>query len=205
MKRAAIVLCGGESLRMGRAKAWLPFGPERMLQRVVRLARQAAPAVVVVAAAGQDLPELAGAADVVRDRRPGRGPLEGLASGLIALGARAEAAYVTSCDCPLLVPAFIDRMFALVESHDIAVPQDGKYHHPLAAVYRASVLPQIERLLAADRLRPAHLFEVTDTLAVPVDTLRDVDPDLATLKNVNRPADYAEALARAGLRDSRDE
>ena len=33
----AVVLCGGESRRMGRPKAWLPFGPERMLQRVVRL------------------------------------------------------------------------------------------------------------------------------------------------------------------------
>ena len=33
---AAIVLCGGRSSRMGTPKALLPFGPELMLQRVVR-------------------------------------------------------------------------------------------------------------------------------------------------------------------------
>ena len=37
MRRGAIILCGGKSSRMGRDKATLPFGPELMLQRVVRL------------------------------------------------------------------------------------------------------------------------------------------------------------------------
>ena len=37
MKRGGIVLCGGKSTRMGRDKATLPFGPELMLERVVRL------------------------------------------------------------------------------------------------------------------------------------------------------------------------
>ena len=45
-----IVLCGGESRRMGRDKASLPFGPETLLQRVVRqLASQVFPIVVVAA------------------------------------------------------------------------------------------------------------------------------------------------------------
>ena len=41
MDLGAIVLCGGRSRRMGGPKAWLPFGPERLLQRVVRLAGKA--------------------------------------------------------------------------------------------------------------------------------------------------------------------
>ena len=39
MKTAGIVLCGGRSSRMGRPKAWLPFGGELMLQRIVRILR----------------------------------------------------------------------------------------------------------------------------------------------------------------------
>ena len=44
-----------------------------------------------------------------RDRLPDRGPLEGIAAGLRALGKRVEAAYVTGCDVPLLVPGFVRR------------------------------------------------------------------------------------------------
>jgi len=32
MTLGAVVLCGGQSRRMGRPKAWLPFGPELLLQ-----------------------------------------------------------------------------------------------------------------------------------------------------------------------------
>src|SRR3712207_5253303 len=73
-----IVLCGGRSSRMGQAKAWLPFGPELMLQRVVRLLGQAVQPIVVVAAEGQDLPPLPPKTEVVRDAVSDRGPLEGL-------------------------------------------------------------------------------------------------------------------------------
>ncbi len=94
MKRGAIVLCGGQSTRMGSSKAMLPFGPERMLQRVVRLVGEAVPRenIVVVAAEGQELPPLPGEIVVTRDRRPNRGPLEGLACGLAALAEKADVA-----------------------------------------------------------------------------------------------------------------
>ena len=58
MKVAGVVLCGGRSSRMGRPKAWLPFGRELMLPRVVRLLGEAVGPVAVVAAPGQDLPPL---------------------------------------------------------------------------------------------------------------------------------------------------
>jgi molybdopterin-guanine dinucleotide biosynthesis protein A len=201
VKRGAIVLCGGRSTRMGSSKAMLPFGPERMLQRVVRLVAEVVPrdAIVVVAAEGQELPPLPGEIAVTHDRQPDRGPLEGLACGFAALADRADAAYATSCDVPLLLPAFIERMFELLADHDIAVPKEEKFHHPLAAVYRTSLLPKVEQLLAADRLRPVFLFEQSQTREVAVDELRSADPQLRSLRNVNQPDDYAAALKEAGF------
>src|SRR5262245_21810446 len=102
MNVAGIVLCGGRSSRMGRPKAWLPFGGELMLARVVRLLREEADPVVVVAAPDQDVPPLPAEVVVVRDEEKGRGPLQGLAAGLDALRGRAEAAYLSSCDVPFL-------------------------------------------------------------------------------------------------------
>ncbi len=187
---------------MGRSKAALPFGPEPMLQRVVRLVAEAVEPVVVVAAVGQELPELPQTTDIVRDRTPDRGPLEGIAVGLRALSDRCDAAFVTGCDVPLLVPDFIRRMIGLSAGFDVAVPHVGGHDEPLSAVYRTGVLAEVESLLAANRLRPAFLFDEVRTRRVVAEELVDVDPELDSLANVNSPADYRAALARAGLEDS---
>lgn len=204
MQCGAIILCGGKSSRMGRDKATLPFGPELMLQRIVRLLGEVVDhrQIVVVAAPGQLLPELPPEVMVAHDSRPERGPLEGIAAGFLALAGRAEAAYATSCDVPLLVPKFVERMFELLGDHEIAVPRDGRHHHPLAAVYRLSVLAHVQKLLDADRLRPRFLFDELNTREVSVEELRSVDPRLATLENLNHPQDYLAALAAAGFSET---
>ena len=201
IQRGAIILCGGKSTRMGSAKALLPFGQEVMLERVVRLISKVVPPdhIVVVASEQQDLPPLPGGVLLAHDAHAERGPLEGLAAGLHALADRVDVVYATSCDVPLLVPAFVSRMFELLGDHEIAVPRDGKFHHPLAAVYRLSVLAHVKKLLAADRLRPFFLFQELNTLEIPVDQLREVDPQLATLENLNSPEDYQKVLESLGF------
>lgn len=204
---------------MGLPKAALPFGDELMLQRVVRLLSSVVSPIVVVAAPEQELPPLPADVIVARDEREGRGPLEGLLAGLTAIAPHADAAYATSCDVPLLVPTFVQAMIAyligpassvgldlpgtgparLAGPAAIAVPVEGEFHHPLAAVYRTSVTGVIAELLAADRLRPVFLFDRVATCRVNVDELRSVDPRLDTLRNLNFMEDYFAALADAGF------
>jgi molybdopterin-guanine dinucleotide biosynthesis protein A len=196
----AVVLCGGQSRRMGRPKALLPFGPERMLQRVVRLVARSAGPIVVVAAPGQDLPPLPPEVHIARDPTSGLGPLQGLAAGLAALPDSVELAFATATDVPFFEPAWVDRLAALMGDHDLAIPYVGGFHHPLSALYRrATALPAIESLLGAGRLRPVFLTETLRTRVVEADELRPVDPDLRTLRNLNTPDDYREALAEAGF------
>ena len=194
-----IVLCGGKSTRMGTSKALLPFGPETMLQRVVRILGDVVAPIVVVAAADQALPALPRDVIVTHDEREARGPLEGLRAGLTALPSDVDAAYVTSCDVPLLVPGFVSEMIRLADGHDIAVMEIDGFPHPLSAVYRRDVLPQVEALLARDRLRPVFLFEAVRTRRVSPQEMRGVDPDLRTLRNLNTREDYEAALADAGI------
>jgi molybdopterin-guanine dinucleotide biosynthesis protein A len=185
---------------MGRDKATLPFGPELMLERVVRLIGEVVSLenVVVVAAPHQQLPTLPGHVLVARDVNEYHGPLAGLAAGLRSIAERADAAYATACDVPLLVPAFVERMFDLLGDYDVAVPFDGQYHHPLAAVYRPRVLEHVEQLLESQRMRPRFLFDEVRTREVPVDDLRSTDPELSTLENLNYEEDYFAALSAAG-------
>ena len=198
MTAGGIVLCGGKSTRMGTSKAMLPFGPETMLQRVVRVLGEIVTPIVVVAAADQQLPLLPEGIVVTRDEREGRGPLEGLRAGLKALPEPIDAAYVTSCDVPLLVPAFVRQMLALAEGYDVAVMEIDGFTHPLSAVYRRATLPKIEELLSRDRLRPLFLFDAVRTRRVLPDEMT-ADPELRTLRNLNTLDDYQRALADAGF------
>src|SRR4051812_33842424 len=153
MRVGGIILCGGRSSRMGRPKAWLPFGGETMLQRVVRVVGEVVSPVVVVAAPDQDVPPLPTDVEIVRDEVEGRGPLQGLAAGLSALEGKADAAFLASCDVPLLTPQFVRSVIGLVGDNSAAVPRVNERLHPLAAAYRLLVLPHVRDMLAANRLR----------------------------------------------------
>ena len=192
------MLCGGKSSRMGTSKALLPFGPETMLQRVIRLLGTVVEPIVVVAAADQELPPLPRDVAVARDEREGRGPLQGLAAGLRALPADVDASYVTSCDVPLLVAGFVRQMLALAKDYDVALMEIDGFTHPLSAVYRRSVLPHVDGLLAQDRLRPVFLFDLVRTRRVKPAEIT-ADPDLLTLRNLNTREDYEQALRDAGV------
>ncbi len=205
MGLGAVVLCGGLSRRMGRPKAWLRFGPERMLQRVVRLVGTVARPVVVVAAPDQMLPELSDDIIVVRDLIAGRGPLQGLAAGLSALPDSVELVYATATDVPFLEPRWIVRLAELIGDHDLAIPFIGEHYHPLAALYRRdTVLPVIEGLLSKDQLRLTSLVNAVKTRVVSEEELRIVDASLATIRNLNHLGEYREAVREAGSIDEID-
>jgi molybdopterin-guanine dinucleotide biosynthesis protein A len=189
-----VILCGGQSSRMGRPKAWLPIGDEWMLPRIVRLLGEVATPIVVVAAADQDVPPLPAGVEMVRDPVQGRGPLQGLAAGLEALRGRTDAAYVSSCDVPFLRPAFVRRLIERLGDFAICVPEVGGYRHPLAAVYRLEVAAVAARLLAENRMRPAFLFEEAPTRIVRPEEMADVDPTFQSLRNLNLPSDYEAAI-----------
>ncbi len=189
-----VVLCGGRSSRMGRPKAWLPFGGELLLPRIVRLLSEAVDPVVVVAAPGQDVPPLPERVAVVRDAEEGRGPLQGLSAGLKALRDRTDAVYLSSCDAPFLRPAFVRRMMELMGDAAACAPHVGDHYHPLAAVYRGETAEAVERLLATNQRSLHSLIAAVPTRLVTVEELADVDPTFQTLRNVNTPEEYAAAL-----------
>src|SRR5258708_787593 len=109
MHIGGIVLAGGRSQRMGVAKATLAFGPEMLLQRVVRIVGEVALPIVVVGAQKQPLPTLPPNVSIAYDRQADRGPLEAIAAGLRSLN-EIDAVFITACDTPLITSAFIRRV-----------------------------------------------------------------------------------------------
>ena len=194
---AAVVLAGGRSSRMGSPKAELEWHGSTLLRRVVGLvARGVDGPVVVVRAAGQPLPALPSAVEVLDDDQDGSGPLQGMATGLLALQARAEHAFVCSTDLPLLHPAFVRAVCRAAQAVDVALPVVDGHRQPLAACYRTALAERARTLLAAGRSRPAFLLEDADVRELDADALlADAavaagDPGLASVTGTNTPTEY---------------
>lgn len=206
MRVAAIVLAGGESTRMGRPKAALDWHGSTLARRAVGIAGRVVDGpVVIVRAAGQQLPALPAEVEIAEDARPARGPLQGIAAGLAAVGERADAVFVCGVDAPLLHPALIAAVIAALaedEQIDVALPVAHGFAHPLTAAYRSAVAQRLDELLEQDVLGTRALMERCrvrrlDEAALLADpAVARHDPHLDSLLNLNEPAEYEAARAR---------
>lgn len=204
--RAGVVLAGGRSSRMGASKATLEWHGSTLLRRITGIVGRAVNGpVIVVRAPGQELPDLEPQVLVRDDPEEGRGPMQGLAVGLAAAAEHARIAFVCSTDLPFMHSAFVTavlRGFDPDASVDVVLPRIGGYRQPMAAGYRTGLAARVEKLIEAQRMRPAHLFEeVTvrqlDEAGLLADArLARVDPELDSVLNVNNPDDYRAARAR---------
>lgn len=201
------MLAGGESARMGVPKESLDWGGVPLVAHVAEtVAQVAAPGpVVVVARAGQRLPDLPPDVAVVHDSVDGNGPLQGLRDGLAALAGRAELAFVAATDLPLLSPSFVRCVLdALEPGLDAAIPVVRGRRHVLVSAYDVSLVGTVDALLASGERRVRALLEHCrvrfldegELLSDP--ELAELDPRLESVVGANTPAEYGAALARRG-------
>jgi molybdopterin-guanine dinucleotide biosynthesis protein A len=188
---AGIVLAGGRSARMRRDKAALEFGGETQLARAVRLVRAFAPCTYVsVRADQQDDAERRGYPQII-DALSDVGPAAGI---LAALATRPDHAWlVVAVDLPLLDR---DTLGQLIAARDPAAPatafrssSDG-LPEPLCAIWEPASAAPLAAYVAGGKSCPRK-FLLTHGAHL-VDLAR-----VHALENVNTPAEYAAARARA--------
>lgn len=186
-----VILAGGESRRMGRDKAFLPFGGATLVERVAARLRDACDDVVIVT--NNPEPYEALGLRAVRDALLHRRSLAGIYTGVLQAGG---TAFVCGCDMPFLCPALVRHMGTLADAADVVIPRVRDYE-PLHAVYTPACLAPITRVLAEGG-RNADVLRHLNVVELAADELRRFDPDLRSLLNINTPEDYASALSLAG-------
>lgn len=181
------VLVGGASRRMGQDKSRLRRRGRSVLADLAELlgGRLEEAWAVGRRATGDDLPRC------LRwhlDLRPGCGPLGGIATALhVAAGGRGRGVLAVACDMPFLAGEAVDLLLEHRRPGEGASalrnPRTGKLE-PLAAVYEAEVLPEIEQALAAGKLSAGELLRSLGAHEI------DVPAGIAgQLANVNTPED----------------
>jgi molybdopterin-guanine dinucleotide biosynthesis protein A len=179
-----LILAGGDSRRMKKDKALLNVGGKPLIERVLAQLDSYFEDILVCVSKGQQFDFLS--YKIIEDREQNQGPLMGIMSGMTA--AHNEACAVFACDIPDIDLALLERLIKGAENQDIAVPvwPDGKYE-PLFAVYKKTVLPEIQKLLDSGIRTIIPLFDRCKTRKITI-------KDAQWFKNLNTPEDYQNYL-----------
>ncbi len=187
------ILAGGLCRRMGRNKALLPFGGQRIIDGLLDKLRGLFSEVLVVVSDPAPYADLA--ARTIPDRLPGKGPLGGIYTAVSS--SAFPHTFCIACDMPLANPALIAYLCAQAAGYDAVVPRTPDGYQPLHAVYGKGCLPQLEAMLRADHLKVEALFPALRVRVVEGPELARVDAGLTSFTNVNSPEELEAALRLA--------
>ncbi len=195
-----VVLCGGESRRMGADKADLKVGDRALVDHTITTLEGVCHEVVLACGAEPRYEERS--LRLVLDSDGGRGPLEGIAASLEATGA--EWAAVLACDLPRVLPEVPEALLVRAQSEqlDACLFQSRRGREPLIAVYRRSSLPAMREALAEGlrRVDSFHGFAGVGGAPLKIGSLREAElssraRSVDVAHNLNTPADLAKERA----------
>jgi molybdopterin-guanine dinucleotide biosynthesis protein A len=192
----AVVLCGGQSTRLGINKSELLLNGKTFLQTIVETLVPVAAKIVLVGNVDHRKHSLPPEVELTTDEKTDCGPLEGIRVGLKELAVDCEFAFVTSCDVPLLNGGLVTFLREQLAGHDGIVPFRGERRYGMTAIYRTSMHVAIEQRIEQAKLRVCDLTEGFNVKKIHADELRAADPELDSLTNVNSAKDYQRLLDR---------
>ncbi len=198
-RTGGLILCGGQSSRMGVNKSLLSLGEETVLQRALANMSGAADPVVVALAPGGTLPSLPDGVLVSRDDQPEKGPLWGLAAGFRTLAGKAERIVVMPVDMPFFGTTWIARLVDGLEEHRVCMYRWQNVNNALTAAYDMALLPKVERLIAEGRGRPMAISDGEPTRLLTVEELWREGEGPPPMMDIDTPGDYRRALLLEGI------
>jgi molybdopterin-guanine dinucleotide biosynthesis protein A len=206
----AIILAGGESKRMGRDKAALPFNGETLLQRVIACVQP----LFVQTLVSVRQPRADVALPQICDMQADSGPLAGLVSTLESV--TTPWVFVVACDMPFVTAKVVERLAefrsqltplslsqegsGLASSEkwrsgeaQAVVPMIDGYPQPLTAFYARAALDEMRASLAAGDKSLRGMLQRLNVCYVSEAALRDCDPQLRSFFDLDTPQDYLAA------------
>ncbi len=187
------IQAGGESRRMGRSKATVPFAGRPLICRLVERLAPAADKMLITTNEAENLafldeqyPELG--IRLIPDICDHRGALPGIYSALRA--AESEYVAIVACDMVCASSALVVREAALMAATmaDVVVPVNKHGFEPFHALYRRSTcLPVVEEAVAAGEQRAQAIFDLVKVQPLPQSEVLKVEPMGGCFINVNTP------------------
>ena len=177
----AVILCGGQSKRIGRNKAFLKIGNKPFVEILINKLQGLFQKIIISTKQPTPYRHLKSAGiSIVADRSRVLGSLIGIYSALKK--SPTKYIFVIAVDMPTIEPKLIKRLLTVRKKYDVVIPQTRKGLEPLCAVYSKECLPHIVRQIRNDNYKIIDFFD-----QVRVKTIRLKKDGLL---NVNTPKDY---------------
>jgi molybdopterin-guanine dinucleotide biosynthesis protein A len=187
--RSAVVLVGGEARRAnGQEKYFFTYLGRTFIERLINSLRQVVDEIILVARDPEQCKRFRNFAGItcITDIRTGIGPIGGLHAGIMA--AHGDLIFVSACDMPCVDPAVIAYLFDHIDKYDAVIPRwNPDMLEPLHAVYRRTALTNY--LECHNSLSLREMVMNLSARYIPVDELRQIDPELRTFININKLED----------------
>jgi len=206
--KSCIILCGGQSRRMGQDKGLMNLNGTPMIIHTLEIVRDIVDEIVLVLRDEKQLGlyekcvngfeteknEHNTKIKTVIDIETDQGPLFGLYTGLLNI--KSEGALLLPCDSPFISHYFVNKMFELTAESEVQamVPMwpDG-LTEPLHSYYLKECIPMIRDRLEKGFRNVKSLLDILNVFYVDVGTL---DPDKKSFINLNRPEDVPAFLRK---------
>ena len=182
-----VVLAGGRSTRMGRAKSALPVEDATLLEWI---AARLGPSFAETLVCGATAPR---GARAVADRHVDAGPVAGIEAGLAAM--RSERAFVLACDMPRASERLAMLLLDRCAGHDAAVPRVAGRAQPTCAVYARSAWPKLVAYLDAGERRATEALDRLDVVYLDEAALAREGIAANEFEDLDTPADYEAFIA----------
>jgi molybdopterin-guanine dinucleotide biosynthesis protein A len=194
------VLAGGASRRFGRDKALVEFDGEPLIARLCRALQSATGAPVRIIGDAEKYSQLG--VECVPDRWPGEGPLGGIITALMANIASRDPAHpnswslIVGCDMPFLTAEWLSHLAKRTTTSpaEVIVPKSTYGLEPLCASWRASSLPVLTHVFEGGVRRVTDAMQNISMEVLDATDWKRFDNNDRLFWNMNRPADYEEAI-----------
>jgi len=187
--RSAMILVGGEARRAnGQEKYFFRYQGKTFIERLVDTLRGIVDEIILVARDPEQCRRFDHLEGVrcITDIRQGIGPIGGLHAGTLA--AQGDLIFVSACDMPCIDAGVVSYLFSAIGEHQAAIPSwNTDLLEPLMAVYRREAI--LEYLKTHESYSLRSMIRSIDTLYVPVNDLRQFDPELRSFTNINKLED----------------
>ncbi len=180
---SAVILAGGNSIRMGENKAFLHINGVPIITRIYTLLEELFEEIIIVTNHKDLFRDFN--SKIHADLIPNKGALGGLYTGIFF--SNFQHAFCVACDMPFLKRALIEFLVSKVIDEDAIIPRTADGLQPLHAIYSKNCLEAMSKIIEQNKQRIIDFYDFVRVKILDEKEFLHLDPCRESFINVNTP------------------